>query len=203
MGAHLCGYCGYDKRSGQRVEEPQPAGPSFGRLASTTVMLALVAAVAYLLFDKFNGGRGGETGTPAPAPVAAAPEPAEASTPTPTTVVAVASAEEAGAAGAVAIDTNAMSETARASLARRIDERFPLFAEGEPVALRLTNGLMRRGTFKGIQASNVVLAAAGGEDLQVPVEALDTSTRLRADTAYRLQYVEYWSRRGMKSAPGP
>jgi hypothetical protein len=215
-GAVICVSCGYDKRTGRRTGEPRTKmGLPIGRIISTAVVLGLIGAGAYVLLNRHNEGGGPivSEAEPAAATEAKAPTtPAKpAPPPAPTTVVAVAETtgaegDAARAGGDEATDvgtTPAMSPEAREQLALRIDQRFPLFAEGEAVALRMTNGIMRRGAFKGLDGSNVVVAAASGETSAIPVTSLDIASRLRCDPDYRVRYVDYWSQRGAKTAAGP
>jgi hypothetical protein len=215
-GAVICVNCGYDKRTGRRTGEPRTKmGLPIGRIITTAVVLGLVGAGAYVLLNRHNESGGPVVSEARPAPATEAATPAASAKPAPplapTTVVAVVESEGAEGEGSRAAaaeaheigTTPAMSAEAREQLALRIDQRFPLFAEGEAVALRMTNGIMRRGAFKGLDGSNVVVAAASGETSTIPVTSLDIASRLRCDPEYRVRYVDYWSQRGAKTAAGP
>ncbi|HEY8239929.1 MAG TPA: hypothetical protein VIH35_00700 [Kiritimatiellia bacterium] len=209
-GSVICISCGYDKRVGRRINVQHGGRIPWGRIVGIAIGLGIVGVGASMLLTKLNKGDGPMV---APGPKMEAP-PATAPTPalSPAQIASNAAAAAVSATNAV-VSTNEMVDldavaseepvtAARESLARRVDQRFPLFAEGEQVGLRLTNGMMRRGTFGGVDSTDVLLVT-GDETGRLPLVSLDIGTRLRVDQDYRVRYVDYWSQRGAKKTPGP
>ena len=179
------------------------------RILGTAAALGVVGAGRYIFLGRMNQGSGPLV-APAPTPPGTPAAETANRAPAASNSMTVASANATTEAVVV---TNELIEPgdkpapepdarARESLTLRIDKRFPLFADGEQVALRLTNGMVKRGTFGGLSEADVLLVTADSTG-RLPVASLDIGTRLRADPDYRVRYVDYWSQRGVKSAPGP
>lgn len=191
-GAVICIDCGYDKRTGRRVNDG-PA-PSKKNLAFKSAVLA----VALLLAARFYFAAKAPPPLP-PRPVATAQQPVVAAA-----LAALPATPAVAATSAVPaepkVDTNelARAENAAREAARReqfrrqVDDKFPMFVPGEQVVLRMTNAVVRRGVFKRNEATAVVLGVAGNEEAAVPFVSLDRGTRLRCDTNFRLEYEDYW-----------
>ena len=206
-GAVICVNCGYDKRTGRRVNEPPPSRLGY-RIGVTVTAIAAALAVRYYFSRP-------PPVPPAPPPVAAARPAAPAATntaapaaPAPTNAPAVAAPAVAAANAAPAIDTNALALAERAArdqekreqLHVQFEAKYPPFAPGEQVALRMTNAIMRRGTFVRLADDAVVVAATSNATETIPFIALDAATRLRCDAVYRSNYVNHAVEKALKAA---
>ena len=210
-GAVICLNCGYDKRTGRRVNEPPPSRLGY-RIGVTVVAIAMALGVRYY-FSKPPPLR------PAPPPVAAAKpavtappasnaSPVAAPAPTNTATSVAPTAAVAAVTSAPAVDTNAIALAERAAreqekreqLHVQFEAKYPPFAPGEQVALRMTNAIMRRGTFVRLSDDAVVVAVASNATETISFIALDAATRLRCDAVYRSNYVNHAVEKALKAA---
>jgi hypothetical protein len=76
----------------------------------------------------------------------------------------------------------------RAGLVEKMDRLHPLYAEGEQVALRTTDGIVHRGVLVEKTEEAVVLAD-GDEKTTLELAELDTPSRSRCDPTYRERYI--------------
>lgn len=73
---------------------------------------------------------------------------------------------------------------------RELDARFPQYSSRQQVVLRRSTGLIHRGILKKMGPVFLELEQ-DGVLMEIPVEELDRSTRLKCDPAYRKRYVDY------------
>lgn len=71
-----------------------------------------------------------------------------------------------------------------------LDSRFPPYSSGQQVVLRRSTGLIHRGILKNMGPVFLEIEQ-DGVLMEIPVEELDRSTRLKCDPAYRKRYVDY------------
>ncbi|MCS6771702.1 MAG: zinc ribbon domain-containing protein [Kiritimatiellae bacterium] len=129
-----------------------------------------------------------------PASATAAEEPAAPSAPTTPEPETTAVAEEPHVESAPAIDWEKVEQDQRQRITAEMDRRAPFFASGQLVEFRLTNGLVRRGTYQGRDAESARLKADGNEVITIPIVSLDRNTRIRVDADYRQRYIEFLAR---------
>jgi hypothetical protein len=215
VGAVICVQCGYDTRTRRRVGEAGARRPS-PIVILGLLLVALVSAAVLYLRSLDDGVRP----SPPPALPAAATAPGELSPPEPPTAAApaaetaaptetaspaaegTASETRAESAPSVAASESAPTEPEidwaelaarhRERLRAEADRRSPMFEPGESVEVRLANGLIRRGIFRGLDGDALRLEAEESET--IPLDKLDRNSRLRADAAYRERYLEYLTR---------
>jgi len=141
------------------------------------------------------------------APVAAAPIAPPPPAPTSAPEVVVAPVEPATAAtgsvesadadtnevetAAPAVDWDAVLAAQLEAARTQLDRVAPLFALGEKVELRLTNGLVHRGVLRDRSPEHCTLAVASNDVRTLPLATLDRATRVRLDPAFRGRYVEH------------
>ncbi|MBW7907440.1 MAG: hypothetical protein H3C50_00750 [Kiritimatiellae bacterium] len=208
--AVICIECGYDTRTGRR------SGEENRRKLSPPIIFALVLAVigagATIALRVLNSSS--DTLPPpspsqqAPAPTAETPAPsapdtpapaspeASATAPTTTDAVAAASAEAPAAEPEPepeppAIDWTAIEAEQLEKATEELDRRAPMYEAGEAIELRLTNGIIVRGVFKGLTNGEVTLAVAEDDVRELPIESLDRQNRVRTEADYRQRYVEF------------
>lgn len=217
VGAIICVQCGYDTRTGRRVDA------SGGRKVSPVLIIGLVliivAAGAVVYLRSLDDGI---SPTPPPAPVAAAPEsPSQEPPPAspesaPAPVAETAPTETAPPVdGTTASELIAVTETNAAEQAPEpapeinweevaaqqrnriqleLDRRTPMFQVDESVELRLANGFIRRGIFRGASGGEIQLEEEGQGIQKIAFGQLDRNTRLRVDDDYRERYVDFLTR---------
>ncbi|MFH0908964.1 MAG: hypothetical protein V1929_09395 [bacterium] len=208
--AVICITCGYDKRTGRKVNEPPPSRTGY-RIASTVIAIGIALGVRSC-FSRTP------PVPPAPPHAAEAERPAPAGANPTWNAAPVAAAVPTGSAVAVvpapavtsapAIDTNERALAERAAREQekketfrvQLDAKYPLFAPGETVALRMTNAMIRRGMFKGNTPGALVMVEAAADEVTVPFAELDLATRLRCDAEYRARYLDYAVERAMKTS---
>ncbi|MCO5060505.1 MAG: zinc ribbon domain-containing protein [Kiritimatiellae bacterium] len=208
--AVICIECGYDTRTGRR------SGEENRRKLSPAIIFALVLAVvgagATIALRVLNSSS--DTLPPpspsqqAPAPTAETPAPSAPDTPAPaspeasatapaaTEAVAAASAEAPAAEPEPepeppAIDWAAVEAEQLEKANEELDRRAPLYEAGEAIELRLTNGIIVRGVFKGLRNGEVTLAVAEDDVRELPIESMDRQNRVRTEADYRQRYVEF------------
>lgn len=72
----------------------------------------------------------------------------------------------------------------RVTLDRQWGARYPLYAAGDAVVLRRGNGLVHRGALADVK-SGIVVVVENGQTNEIPLKALDWSSRLKCDPAFR------------------
>ncbi len=203
----LCVACGYDRRTGRRVEvEAAPASNPLLRYGvAGLVVLAIVVVVLLVLPGEKASAPAASPPPPVPvaAPVVTPPTaPAETSVAVsavapvaapvvPTSDVAAAAAEEVPAP---VIDPEEVMRAQVASVGAELDRVAPMLAAGDEAELRMTNGIVQRGIFKSKTDAGVVLAISTNETRAVDFTALDRTTRVRADESYRAKYIDFHAR---------
>lgn len=211
VGAVICVQCGYDTRTGRRV------GATHGHKISPVQLIVLVLAiigigvVVYLrtLDD-------GVLPTPPPAPVSVTPvatlqdaaasveEPAAPTSDTPSEATpetenpAPAPADSEPVAEEKAphpeINWDEVAAQQRDRIKIELDRRTPKFQEDASVELRLANGFIRRGIFRGASDGEIRIEEEGQGVQKIAFAQLDRNTRLRVDDDYRERYVDYLTR---------
>ncbi len=73
-------------------------------------------------------------------------------------------------------------------LRQSLDERWPMYAMGDTVALRRTDGLVHRGQLAGVR-DGYTLLVDGDRRERVRLDVLDGASRLRVDPDWREQRV--------------
>jgi hypothetical protein len=216
VGSIICVECGYDMRSRRRIRAAGERMPSPIVLLGVLIGALAAAAVLYVRWknDGTHPAPPPATAAQPPAaitehrvadspadaaPAGEAPASVEPATATAEATVTETSAEPASSgvnAESAAENTEEdWAELAARHLARlraEADRRSPMFELGKAVELRLTNGLVRRGIFRGLDGSALLLEAEERES--IPLDKLDRNTRLRVDSAYRERYLEYLTR---------
>ena len=208
--AVICLQCGFDFRTGKSLNNPESKNrPS--PLIVVGTLLAVAAAIVVIVLRQPSSAPPAATTTPPPPPglpaaptnsttASSMPAPEVTSAPAPDATAAITPPSEAPAADVdaapiepspPAIDWAAVESEQRQRAVAELNRRAPLFDKGEPVELRLTNGIVHRGVFKGLQPGGVELEIASNEIRQVPALALDRATRLRVDPEFRERYIEY------------
>lgn len=202
-GAVICVQCGYDFRSGRRVDEE--AAPRMNPLVIAGVAL-LVAVAAGLVAWRML------TAEPPAAPIASLPPstpvvadvaPAVPTPVAPTQVIAVV-AETQGVAvvEAPVAETNQVPEEPaldpavveaeqRVAVIEQLDIKAPMFNAGETVELRYTNGVVQRGVFVSSQEEGLTLQTGSNQTRAVDFVLLDRASRVRSDPQYRERYIEF------------
>lgn len=203
--AVICVQCGYDFRSGRRVDEE--AAPRSNPLLIAGVAL-LVAVAAGLVAWRILGSSPPPPPVSPPAPVVAAPAPpaeptpapAVASNPAPAEVVAtntpstnlVDTVAETNAPPAVpAVDPAVVEAEQRNAVEAQLDQMAPLYNAGDELELRLTNGLVQRGVFASRTETALVVKISSNQTRAVEFTLLDRGSRVRSDPQYRARYVDF------------
>lgn len=204
-GAVICVQCGYDFRSGRRVDEE--VAPRTNPLLIAGVAL-LVAVAAGLVAWRMMASE-----PPAPPVVSAAPSvpvlevPPPVPTPViPTQEVAAVLADTQDVATVEspveAVETNQVPEEPaldpavvaaeqRTMVSEQLDLKAPLFTAGEAVELRFTNGVVQRGVFVSRQEEGLTLQTGSNATRAVDYILLDRGSRVRSDPDYRERYIEF------------
>lgn len=206
--AVLCVQCGYDTRAGRRIGEDGKKKSS--PLLIGILAVAIVAAIAVVLLRSRSSSTSSPPAPVAPAPISTSPAPALAVAPAVSSTVTatdaavnlvatsapttVAVAETPVDPEKSAIDWAAVEAEQLERATAELDRRAPPYEAGESIELRLTNGIVQRGEFKGIVEGEVVLEIASNEVRQLSLESLDRGSRVRAEPAYRERYIEYFVR---------
>ena len=212
--AVICVQCGYDIRAKRRVTPGQPARAN--PLLIGALLLVIVGALAVVFLRAGSGDSAPalvvQQAAPAPQtalPAATEPEPAPPA-PTPSDVVPipapapqlesppaatepeqVEAAAEPDTPQEPEVDWAAMQTELRARAESDLDRRAPLFATGELIELRTTNGIIQRGVFRAMAEGQLTIAVTTNDTRHVPLVALDRNTRIRLDADYRSRYLDY------------
>ncbi len=206
--AVICVQCGYDLRSGRRVDEEAAPKRNPLMLVGVALLVTLsVGAVAYRIVASHS--------TPPPPVVLPTPAPA-VKTPeaVPLKVEAVA---ETNAVSSLAVSNEtavAMATTTAAVLTNelpaetapdpaaletqerplveaQLDKAAPMYEVGEEVELRLTNGLVQRGILAERNEVQMVVRISSNQTRNMEFTLLDRGTRVRSDLQFRDKYIEY------------
>lgn len=201
--AVVCLACGYDKRTGRRADDAPP--PRNNPIVLAVLGILIVGALGVTAY-RLMGKPAAAPESPAPqAPAAPVEAPVSAPAPEPTvaTPVETNAAPEAPAAAAEPAaaetpepepDGDALAAEQRAWAAAQVDKVAPMFSSGEHVELRLTNGIVQRGVFRGVEEDGLRLETAATDVRLVPLASLDRGTRVRADSGFRDRYIEFRAR---------
>jgi hypothetical protein len=206
--AVICIQCGYDLRSGRRVdEESAPRRNPWGIVGVALLVLLAVGLVVYRI-------RGTATATPGipaesastQAPAVTTPPPAPA--PTAETNAAATSATpppiatNGAMAEVTATETNAIPEEPaldpamvaaeeRPRVAGQLDQTYPLYEVGDELELRTTNGLIQRGVFAGRTEEQLIVRINSNQTKNVDFTFLDRGSRVRCDPQFRERYIDF------------
>ncbi|HMP77547.1 MAG TPA: hypothetical protein PKE12_14720 [Kiritimatiellia bacterium] len=213
VGAVICLQCGYDTRTGRRAGEAGGRKPSPLIVAGLIVLIAAALAIVFLRASSPTPAPPPVQSAPAietvSTPVAAEPEPTpesaiEPAAPAPAEAPPAESTEASPATDAVepeetepepppapVIDWDAVEATQRERAAMELDRRAPLFEAGEAVELRMANGFVHKGLFRGIDNGFLTLEFATNDIRQLALKEMDRATRLRAEPDYRARYLDY------------
>ena len=208
VGAVICLHCGYDTRTGRRAGEAGGRKPSPLLVAGLIVLIVAALAIVFLRASSPSPTPVPVQPAPAPeaAPVAADPQPAPAPDPAPTEPAAVEPAPVEPAAVAIAtepepvepepppapaIDWDAVEAQVRLRATQELDRRAPPYEPGEAVELRMANGFVHKGLFRGIGDGLLTLEFATNDVRQLALKDMDRATRLRAEPDYRARYLDY------------
>lgn len=195
--AVICLQCGYDLRTGRPFSQP---GAGLGQMKPLLTVLGLVilAGIVWTVMKQRSGS--GIMGDPVPQAPAAAPQeqpqPAPAPAPAPAPVVEVVqppAPEPAPAPAEAAPEKPVPVETPeqmRARLTRSLNDRYPMFVPGAPIAIRRVNGLVHRGELVVLGPQSATLKVEK-QIVEVPYNVLDRGSRLRCDAEFRKKLVEY------------
>lgn len=208
-GTVLCVQCGYDTRTKQKAGGDVKSKPSPLLIGALGVII--LGAIVIVILRSLPS----SSTPPPPPPQATAPAPAMvADTNTAEEVQAEATASEAAATESepeVAQEETADTEEVieeeeptepkvdwaaieaeqleRATAA--LDARAPMHEIGEVVDLRMTNGIVQRGTFTAVNGNTLSLEVAPDDVRTVPMVALDRASRIRMEPDYREGYIQY------------
>lgn len=215
VGAVLCVQCGYDTRTQRKAGES--GGKKQNPLLIGALGVVILGAIAIVALRMFSSSSPAPV-PPAPQVAAVAADTTTAvaaeTTPEAAPVEAVgtneaATAEEAPATAedattngeevveeeqepeVPAIDWAAVEAEQIERATALLDTREPLFQAGEVIELRMTNGIIQRGEFKGLSEGLIVLAVATDDVRRVEVEALDRASRIRMQPEYRQSYIKF------------
>ena len=202
--AVICIQCGYDQRSGLQFSGKPlvPGGRSRVMLIVGIVILAGLVwslmrpteepvEIVELSSDQPSDTVAQADGRDASPVASSAPQaPESAVVDGSSSTVQTATAEASPTSEAATEERQAMEERIRAQLAGQIKMSYPVYTNGEHVALRRVNGMIHRGTYLGVN-SNAVVILVGRDPMRVPLAVLDTSTRLRSDSDSRAKFIDY------------
>ncbi len=209
-GAVLCVQCGYDFRSGRRVDEEVAPRTNPLLIAGIALVVALAAGlVAWRIL-------GGEEPPPVvAAPVVEAapvkpPEPASVPVPEPVATAAVPEVVASGATNPAApvevvaetntppaeppVDPAVLEAEQREIVIEQLDQQAPLFQAGDELELRLTNGLVQRGSFVSRSEQSLVVQVGSNQLRTMEFTLLDRGSRVRSDPLYRSRYIDFHAR---------
>lgn len=218
--AVLCVQCGYDARSGQRLRTrtawPQKLMMGASVLASLAVAVAAVVILVRVLGSSDTGTMLPEPVVPVESEPRATPRPAttipekEIESVSVTRITPAEVEQEAPPAAAEDTEpgttarpdtdkgtdpgTTTSEDPAHEALRRRLqeglDERMPMYAVGDEVALRRTDGLVHRGQLAGVRDGHA-LVVDGERRERVRIDELDRDTRLRLDPELRERRIKH------------
>ena len=210
-GAVLCVQCGYDFRSGRRVDEEVAPRSNPLLIAGAALLVAVAAAlVAWRILGSEE-----PPPPPTPAPVAeVAPvqvvEPAPVPAPEPVVTAAVAEVVAGGVTNPAApvetvMETNAipveppvdpavLEAEQRTIVSEQLDQQAPMFQAGDELELRLTNGLVQRGSFVSRSEESLVVQVTSNQLRTMEFTLLDRGSRVRSDPLYRSRYIDFHAR---------
>jgi hypothetical protein len=201
-GAVLCVACGFDTRTGRRADDTPPPKHNPVLIAS----LALVVVAAGVIAVIRATGSGQEAPVPSPIAAPAAPPPAATSPIAPppgsaaatnasaTNVQVEASVTQVDTSAPPAepeVDWTAIEHKQRELAAAQLDKVAPFFEAGQPVELRMTNGIVHRGILRALTDELLTLEIASNDVRQINLSALDRGTRVRADLDFRDRYLDF------------
>ena len=213
-GAVICVQCGYDFRSGRRVDEEVAPRRNPLMLAGVALLVAVAAGlVGWRMLSMETPPMPPPVTESAPAPVApaapapvaepiaqvtnAAPEVASAPSlaPDATAVATGAVVEATGETNAPpavpALDPVVVEAEQREVVVTQLDQMAPLYEVGEVLELRLANGLVQRGQFASRAEEHLVLTVASNETRTVEFTLLDRGSRVRSDPQFRARYIDH------------
>ena len=194
--AVFCVQCGFNFKTGKRYGEVTAQARMIRRLLSLAALIALCAVAFVVIRSRwFSGGDAGEP------KIVAAPAPAGTTTSATTAVgvreEAVPASPEMEGVGALSnvfeqtdIDSALakMEQEFKNTLKAQLDKKYPMYAKGETVALRKSNGMVHRGTLEVVTRELAVIIQ-NGRHTEIPLSELDRETRLRCDVSYREKWV--------------
>jgi len=213
--AVICIHCGFDTRTGLRLETDNPRARLF-QMVAKVLLVAVIAGAAWMAYKRLVPSESAPAAAAAPQVVATAAEPAPAAAPAspvaaaPTTAIAglvvtqslVVTQAQAAASGAATNltpqDLVLMEQKYRESVVRQMDQFYPPYAVGATVVLRRVTGLVHRGMIQEFRKESVVLLADGA-GVEVPLVSLDQTSRLRCDAAFRTQFIAFQVRKRMQN----
>ena len=206
--AVICIQCGYDTRTGsQYLDNPQKSRMLQWVLWGFGLLILAGLAKTFV----FTGGTGEDRGTVVPplqqAPVAAVPAETPATTSETAAVQAAAGVQPAVPSAAADVTNKSPAEIAeleaeyRARLNEQLATTYPMYAPGDAVVLRRINGMVNRGTLTELKPEAVIVVG-GGQTNEIPLKALDRSSRLKCDPALRAQVVNFHVQKRVKELAG-
>lgn len=209
----VCVECGYNVRTGRAPREEVPAKSRVLRWAILGAGLVILAGLARGIYQRRVAGPAempppSESAPPAVAPVTEQPE---TIAPTPAEGIAEqvdvvettgAEGESGEGQGEEGPDLVMLQKELRQRMHSELDQKLPLFKQGESVEVRRRSGRVSRGILTERRKDEVVLVAAG-EVIEVPYKELDQTSRLRCDRQFRDQFVAYRVKVGMARLTRP
>jgi hypothetical protein len=205
-GAVICVQCGYDFRSGRRVDEEVAPRTNPLMIAGVALLVAVAAVlVAWRILSSDTTVAPVVVPPPSvvvvaevvpPAPIPVAPTQEVAVVGAESTVVAVAESPESivetnEVPDVPALDPAVVEAEQRAAVTEQLATKAPLFAAGEAVELRYTNGVVQRGVFVSRQEEGLTLQTGSNLTRVVEFILLDRGTRVRSDPGYRERYIDF------------
>lgn len=205
-GSVLCVQCGYDFRSGRRVDEE--VAPRSNPLMIAGVALLVAVAAVLVAWRILSDGESVPPPVAAPAPVVAPAPPAEPApvpaAPATTTVAAVEAPVVSNPVAVVeaVVETNTvpveppvdpavLAGEQRVIVTEQLDQQAPMYQAGDELELRLTNGLVQRGVFVSRTEQNLLIQVGSNQTKVMEFSLLDRGSRVRGDAAYRSRYIEF------------
>lgn len=204
-GAVLCVQCGYDIRSGRRVDEE--AAPRANPLMIAGVALLVAVAVGLVAWRILASDTSTvstssvpvvATSAPPPAaapvpvePVASVPSPGPAVAQSTGTVFAVAEVPTNEVPAPPVLDPAVVEAEQRVAVIEQLDQMVPLYEAGDEVELRLTNGLVQRGAFVSRSEQALVVQVSSNQTRTLEFILLDRGSRVRSDPQYRTRYIDF------------
>ncbi len=207
--AVICIECGYDTRSGRRSGEE--GRKKLSPMILFAIVLGVIGVSVSVVMRSLNSSSElpppppstpattpatNSTLEPASAPAAPEPEATPAASTNPADETATESTDEESATGpeepaVPAVDWAAIEAEQLEKATDELDRRAPMYDAGEAIELRLTNGVIVRGTFKGLKNGNVTIEVTSDDVRELPVESLDRQNRVRTEAQYRERYIEF------------
>lgn len=92
------------------------------------------------------------------------------------------------------VDPAVLEAEQRTIVSEQLDQQAPMYQAGDELELRLTNGLVQRGSFVSRSEQSLVVQVASNQLRTMEFTLLDRGSRVRSDPLYRSRYIEFHAR---------